>query len=178
MDLSKNVRILVAGATPHGLQILRTAMGVVGITNVVAATTSTAALALLRTQRFDAVFCDERAEPVLDMPFTVAARRAPDLLYPMVPLFLVTGGPRRRDVEAARDKGVSDVLVRPISPATIRRKLAQSLGRPRPFIAAPDFFGPDRRSTNRIEHKGKDRRRRQPRKIKVTAPSEGVVTLI
>ncbi len=61
------------------------------------------------------------------------------LVNPLVPIFALQDRARRRDVEQARDAGVTDVITTPISPRTIVTKLKAA---PRPFIVAPDFFGP------------------------------------
>jgi hypothetical protein len=44
--------------------------------------------------------------------------------------------------------------------------LLAALLKPRPFIAAPDFFGPDRRARARA-WRGRDRRKHTPRKSKI-----------
>ena len=116
--------------------------------------------------------------------FPLAARRTQGLLNPMIPFFLTCHGPRRVQVEAARNAGVTDVLARPISAATVKRKLLQAIVRPRAFIASTEFFGPDRRGKERIQHKGPERRARQPRKVKVskaasqTRYEDGDITLL
>jgi hypothetical protein len=96
----------------------------------------------------------------------LAARRSKALLNPVVPIFAVFAGPRRRDVERSRDLGVNGVIVRPISPRTIMNKLGPALVEPRPFIAAPNFFGPDRRARTRL-FGFRDRRARTPRKTRI-----------
>ena len=73
---------------------------------------------------------------------------------------------RRRDVEMSRDQGITDVICRPMSPKTVTDKLRAALRAPRPFIAAPEFFGPDRRAKDR-SWRGEDRRAITPRKTKV-----------
>jgi hypothetical protein len=44
--------------------------------------------------------------------------------------------------------------------------LRVALSTPRPFIAASDFFGPDRRAKER-PWRGQDRRTRTPKKMKI-----------
>jgi two-component system chemotaxis response regulator CheY len=129
----------------------------------------------LRLQLFTAVLCDENAAGVGARAFGYAARRTSGLLNPLIPIFLVCAGPRRRDVEAARDLGFTDVLTRPVSAATVIRKLKLALGKPRPFIASTDFFGPDRRAPQRSGFRGPDRRTRKARQVKVGAPGDQVL---
>jgi CheY-like chemotaxis protein len=163
------LRLLIVGGKTHTAQTLRTVMGIVGIRDVTIASDSGAALELLRNQKYAAVFCDENTAPIKQMPFSRAARHAAGVLNPMIPIFLVSSTPRRRLIEAERDRGISDVIARPVSAATIIRKLRLALERPRSFIKAGEYFGPDRRGETRPPFGGNDRRDRAARKVKVNA---------
>lgn len=165
----RNLRVLIVGGRPHAVTTLRTAFGLIGMGNVDAVQEPQRALQYLRERACDAVFCDEETGEVDGLSFALAARKAPGVLNPMLPIFLVCGAPKRRQVEGARDDGLTDVLVRPISASTIVRKLRAAVQAPRPFILAGGFFGPDRRSSGRNRFFGTDRRKRTPKKLKVTA---------
>jgi two-component system chemotaxis response regulator CheY len=173
-------RHLIVGGKPHVVQVLRQVLGILGVKQVEAIADTTAAIEALRSRLFTSVLCDDGAAKSGKECFARAARQSSGLLNPMIPIFLVSGGPRRRDVEAARDRGFTDVLTRPISAATLMRKLKTALAAPRPFIASSDFFGPDRRSPQRPNFGGKDRRTRKARQVKVGAPpsSSGEKVLI
>jgi len=162
------LQVLIVGGKPHAVMTLRTVFGIIGINKVSAVADSMRAIAALREQAVDAVFCDEHTEAIDDVPFPLAARRAKGVLNPMLPIFLVCSAPMRRQVEGARDDGITDVLVRPISAATVIRKLRGATLAPRPFILASGFFGPDRRGGGRAPYGGQDRRRRAPKKLKVS----------
>lgn len=159
--------VLIVGGRAHGVQVLRQALHMAGVKTTRVVPLPAPAVQLLRSNSFQAVFCD----PVEFEAgaFIGAARRTAGVLNPMIPIFLLCLRPRRRDIEAVRDLGFTDVIARPLSAATIKRKLRSALAHPRAFIATPDFFGPDRRTHDRT-WKGADRRKRQPRKIKVAAP--------
>jgi PleD family two-component response regulator len=158
-------RILVLGAKGPGGSMLRAVLSAAGITKVTLVDEPRRALDLLCTDPFDAVFV-EGATLLDDKPFAFAARRHAMLLNPMIPIFAVYDGPRRRDVEMSRDQGITDVICRPMSPKTVTDKLRAALRAPRPFIAASDFFGPDRRAKER-PWRGEDRRVITPRKTRV-----------
>ncbi len=64
----------------------------------------------------------------------------------MIPIFALREGARHRDVEQARDVGVTDILTTPISPKTIMSKLQATLTALRSFIVATEFFSADRRT--------------------------------
>ena len=164
----KHLRVLLVGGKPASVQILRTAFGLLGLKQVAAVAESARAIEALRTQSFAAIFCDAGAEHYKTMTFPVAARRAPGIVNPVTPLFVIYTNARQRQVEQARDVGVTDVLTHPVSAATIARKLQVALKAPRSFIVAPTFFGPDRRVRRPTVWSGDERRKRIAKKTKVT----------
>jgi len=169
LDLAA-VRVLIVGARGHAGPTLRTVLTAAGITRITTVDEPRRALDMLCSERLTAVFVEGGTE--LDgTSFPQAARRCPTLLNPMIPIFVVYGGPRRGDVERSRDDGVTDVICRPMSPKTVGDKLRAALAAPRPFIAAPEFFGPDRRAKERA-WRGEDRRKRTPKKARVVLDLE------
>ncbi len=177
----KSLQILLVGGRPASVQILRTAFGLLGVKQITAIAESARAIEALRTQSFAAIFCDAAADPFKNMPFPVAARRAAGVLNPMAPVFIILSTARQRQVEQARDVGVTDVLTHPVSAATIARKLEAAIVAPRPFIAAPSFVGPDRRTRRQGVWSGDERRKRLAKKAKVTfpeAPTPGDLTYV
>ncbi len=162
------LRLLIVGGGTHATRTLRMILGIAGIRDVTTASDSAAAIELLRTQKFSAIFFDEHTEPVKHVPFSRAARHSAGILNPMIPIFVVSASPRRKLVEAERDRGVSDVIARPMSAATVLRKLQLAFENPRSFIKAGEFFGPDRRGEKRAPFDGQDRRARAARKVKVS----------
>jgi CheY-like chemotaxis protein len=159
------------GPNTNALQLLRFLLATAGVGKVIRVEDATRALELLSVEHVNAVFCDSRVDQAVDLadekPFIVAVRRNKSMLYPMVPIFVLQECARRRDVEKARDYGVTDVLTTPISPKTLIAKLKTATLTPRPFIASTEFFGPDRRAKARPSYFGSDRRKRAPKKTKV-----------
>jgi len=164
-------RFLVAGGRAHTLHLMRQVFDVIGVQRVQVTAQLSIAIDLLRTQVFSAVFCDDLIADGDVKAFANAARRTADLVDPLIPIILVCSGPRKRDVEWARDVGFNGVLALPLSAATVQRKLRSELLNPRPFIAAGAFFGPDRRSKSSRSWGENDRRVRQPKKVRISAPT-------
>jgi len=160
-------RVMVLGPKSHAVLLLRSILNTVGVGRVVHVEHSSRALELLGMEQFSAVFFDPAMDPIADQPFVVAARRSEAVINPMIPIFALQESARRRDVEEARDTGVTDVLTTPISPKTVMTKLRVATVSPRPFIASNEFFGPDRRARLRPTYYGSDRRMRAPKKAKV-----------
>ncbi|HEX3675659.1 MAG TPA: hypothetical protein VHU87_15415 [Rhizomicrobium sp.] len=175
------LQILLVTARPHVAMVLRQVLNIAGINDIHTVADARTAIDLLCTRYFDAVFCDDASSRDTSEDFGRAVRKSVGLLDPMVPVFLVCSRPRRRDVESARDLGYTNVMTRPVSAATILRKLRSALERPRPFIVAPEFFGPDRRAQGRGHFRGAERRKRQPRKVKIaghSAAKDGDFTVV
>lgn len=166
MEISQH-HILIVGAKSHSLLLLRSVLGIAGVTRIAHLPDARSAIAALAQDRYSAVFCDWDVGQVDGMGFAVAARRIPGLLNPMIPIFALQERARRRDVIRARDEGVTDVITVPVSPRTLKRKLDAATAAPRPFIVSAGFFGPDRRVRAGLHFAGKDRRVRAARKAKV-----------
>lgn len=169
----KKARVLLVCGRAQGVQVLRTTFGLLNLQSVVVMPTAESGLDALRAHPFTAVFCDGAIRCADGAGFAFAARRAPGLLNPMIPIFVLASFPSRKDVERARDEGVTDVLAQPVSAAVIIRKLRAALICPRPFIAAPEFFGPDRRAQPNATFPN-ERRSRQPKKVKMPEPAQDV----
>jgi DNA-binding response OmpR family regulator len=58
----------------------------------------------------------------------------------------------------ARDVGVTEFLVKPITTQNLCARLAEIVERPRPFVRAESYFGPDRRRKARDNYAGPWRR--------------------
>jgi len=160
-------RVLIVGGKSHAALLLRSVLGIVGLHKITQAEDVRRAAELLSMEHFSAVFVGPDAPGMDGVGFAVAARRREGMLNPMIPIFALRDRARRRDVEQARDEGVTDVLTVPLSPRTLMTKLDAAFETPRPFIVSSQFFGPDRRAKSRPAWFGKDRRKRAARKARI-----------
>jgi two-component system chemotaxis response regulator CheY len=170
-DAFVKCRVLLLGGKKHGMNTLKSVLGIAGVTNIFHVEDSQRAMDLLTQENFDAVFCDAGTEPLSGKCFPAAARANTAVLNPLIPIFELHDRASLSDVARARDSGVTDIMTYPISPKTIFTKLGAALATPRPFIAAPNFFGPDRRAP-RENFGGRDRRVREPVKASVDPKSD------
>jgi CheY-like chemotaxis protein len=75
----------------------------------------------------------------------------------MIPIIMVSGHTDIASVERARDIGITEFLSKPISARSLYERLIQVIDRPRQFVEAPTYRGPDRRRRDR-PFEGQDRR--------------------
>ena len=65
--------------------------------------------------------------------------------YRRTPIIMVSRPRPRRDIELARDAGVTEFIVTPIAPITLQDRIRALREKPRDFVQSPRFNGPDRR---------------------------------
>jgi CheY-like chemotaxis protein len=83
-----------------------------------------------------------------------------------LPSILVSAYASGDVVQAGRDYGFNEVLVKPVSAEGLASRILHVIDHPRPFIKAPNFFGPERRRQNR-EYPGEERRVTPSEQIRV-----------
>lgn len=159
------LRVLLVSGKTHGAQTLRSVLSLAGVTKITFVESPRKALDLLTMEDFDAVYADDNCGLIDETTFATSVRRRAGVRNPMMPVFVFQEQARRSDVEVARDMGATDFLTCPVSPKTVMTKLEAALLNPRPFIKAPDFFGPDRRAKARPVWSGEERRVRAARKV-------------
>jgi response regulator RpfG family c-di-GMP phosphodiesterase len=62
-----------------------------------------------------------------------------------MPIIMLTGHSDRPRLNAARDRGVTEFVAKPVTATTILTRLNAAIVKPRPFVQSTTFFGPDRR---------------------------------
>lgn len=106
----------------------------------------------------DMVIADWMMKPVDGISLTRIIRNDPKSPNPYVPVILMTGFSEKRRVFQARDAGVTEFLVKPFNARDLYKRLVQVIERPRQFVKATDFFGPDRRRRSSGPYEGPMRR--------------------
>jgi two-component system chemotaxis response regulator CheY len=98
--------------------------------------------------------------PILDgIEVTRLIRQQDASSNPFLPIILVTGYSEKARVIQARDAGVTEFLVKPISAKRLHDRILSVVAFPRPFIRTRTYFGPDRRRFMLDNFSGKERRR-------------------
>lgn len=74
------------------------------------------------------------------------------------PIMLISAYANKKTVIAARDNGANEAMVKPVSGKKLAKHILSIIDSPRPFVKAPDFFGPDRRRRDK-PFLGEDKRK-------------------
>lgn len=85
-------------------------------------------------------------------------RQSPENSCRDIAVIAMTAYSDRRRIEMLRDAGASEIVAKPLSVASLHARLIAVIDRPRPFVTASAYVGPDRR---RRAHPDAPRRRRE-----------------
>ena len=101
----------------------------------------------------------EAASPGLNGMAFVRAYRRCDHDCREAPVIMIFGEVTAAQLLSARDVGVHELLRRPITLGDLQRRLEAVSGRPRDWIEAVGYVGPDRRRFNSADYSGPRKRR-------------------
>lgn len=121
----------------------------VGIRRIHEAGDAEAAMTLLRTEPVDVAVVDYKMTPLNGVEFVRLVRNSPDSPDPFLPVIMLTGHADRRRIDEARDAGVTEFLVKPVTAKALIGRLQGLILKPRPFVKLDGYFGPDRRRVQR-----------------------------
>lgn len=154
----ENLRVLLADDNAHMRAIVGAVLKSIGIKHIRDAKNGAEALASLREWPADVAMVDFRMEPVNGVEFTRLVRNAKDSCNIYLPIIMLTGYADRARVLEARDAGVTELIVKPVTAQAVIARLSSVIFHPRPFVKTDQYFGPCRRRTSSVEYKGPERR--------------------
>lgn len=153
------ISVLVVEDNQPMLEITKSLLVTFGVGHVIGAQNGEVGFKRFCEYDNDIIIADWMMRPMDGISFTRFVRNDPKSPNPYVPVILMTGFSEKRRVLQARDAGVTEFLVKPFNARDLYRRLVQVIERPRQFVRAPDFFGPDRRrKRERGQYEGPFRR--------------------
>lgn len=149
-----SLSLLVVDDNEFMLEIIVNLLRGLGIDDIRTASNGRRAIDVLRQADFDLILTDWRM-PVLDGGKLVEwVRRSPNSPCAEMPIIMITGNNERDQVILARDVGISEFIVKPITSDVLRTKIKAVLRSSRPFIDADQYVGPCRRRRRNADYFG------------------------
>jgi CheY-like chemotaxis protein len=152
------LRVLLVDDNQHMRSIVSAVLTGVGVQQVRECWDGADALDTLRQWPADVAIVDFQMAPLDGVEFTRLVRNAEDSPNPFLPIIMLTGHAERARVEEARDAGVTEFVVKPVTARAVLDRLTAVITRPRPFVRTADYFGPDRRRRQDPHYHGPWRR--------------------
>lgn len=157
------IALLIADPDAHIAQLLREILRNVGFTDTQLVTDGQDALRIMRTKQIDILITDWRMQPLDGITLIEFIRSEKNSPLRFLPILMLTGRSEMRDVEKARDSGVTEYLIKPFTAKSLLERLVAIIDKPRSFVVTKSYSGPDRRR-RQIENfsNENDRRKRNP----------------
>ncbi len=152
------IKVLVVDDSDNMCRLVKLLLRSLGITQVADAKDGAEAFKVMEVFRPDLLITDWRMEPVDGLALTRLVRRSDRSTNPYLPIIMMTAYSERGRVLAAREAGVNEFLVKPLSAKALFSRIRAVVEQPRDFVRVGDFFGPDRRRHRDNQYSGEERR--------------------
>ncbi|KAA5803895.1 response regulator [Alkalicaulis satelles] len=152
------VRVLILEDNAHMSTILRTILQGFGVRAIAETRDAADAFETMRSTNPDLALVDYMLGDVDGLEFTRLIRTASDSPNKYLPIIMVSGHTDRKRVMEAINAGVNEYLAKPVRPVDLYNRLVSLIERPRRFVKAPGYFGPDRRRRQDPRYNGPWRR--------------------
>lgn len=155
-SLSK-LSIVIADGREFFAHQLRRTLDRLGAREVRTANDGLGAVALIRQFRPHVAIVDWQMPEMDGLEFARYMRVSHESPNPALPILMTISSADRRRLAAARDAGVNEVMIKPVTPEALLKRVTLVLRRPRTFITDATYVGPDRRR-HEAPYPGGDRR--------------------
>lgn len=152
MSLSKNLEInlnnltvLIADENDGARRILNELLHAIGAREIYAMNTYPQAERFLKAEPIDVFICDMHLGGDRGAELVKALREIEGHRNGKIPILLTCSHIRQQELSASRDCGANMLLAKPYSVSSLYDRLAWIAHKPRPFIWAEGYKGPDRR---------------------------------
>lgn len=153
-------RVLVVDSNLAAARLLADLMKGLGARDIVTEPDEKRALEICREFEPNLIFV-ERTGPRLDGEALARRIRRSQLACRQVPIIMITAEATATNIKGARDAGVHEFMVKPFTAGDLTRRVVNVATKPRPWVEAVGYVGPDRRRFNSGDYKGPRKRREE-----------------
>lgn len=158
LDLSP-LRLLVVDDNRHMRELVTAILNALEMTRVQRACDGSEAIDVLKANEIDLVITDWLMDPVCGIQLIKWIRTSDESPDPFLPVIMISSYSTPDRVVEARNAGINEFLVKPISARSLYQRIANLVERPRTFIRSKNYFGPCRRDNDGSGFHGQERRR-------------------
>ncbi len=144
-DYLRDVSILVVDDQDFILNLVREMLRVLGAETIYDARDGEEAWEMLQTNPIDMMITDWYMKPVDGLALVHRVRNDQKSPNPYLPIIMISGYSERLRIIKARDSGINEFVVKPLSAKALFGRIVNVIEHPRQFVRTKTFFGPDRR---------------------------------
>ena len=141
----KSVRVLIVDDQDFIRSLLRHILSVLGCKNISDASNGEIAWDIILTNPPDLLIVDWEMQPMNGIELVKKVRNDPASPDFFMPIIMITAHSERPRIIAARDTGINEFVMKPVSAKTLFSRLNAVIEHPRRFVRTEEYFGPDRR---------------------------------
>lgn len=153
----RDVSVMIVDDQQFTANMLRQMVRILGCMDIQAFSNVESAWTYYKHNRIDLIILDWEMSPDSGLKLTRLIRKSPETPNAFVPIIMVTAYRDKDHVFKARDAGVTEYVVKPVSPKALYSRIEAVIERPRRFVRVGEYFGPDRRR-HHTAYDGDDRR--------------------
>jgi DNA-binding response OmpR family regulator len=157
LDISE-VSFLIVEDNLHMRTIIKTILSAFGVRKIEMVPDGAEALKSLKIITPDIILLDWWMTPIDGIEFTRMIRSGNTAASPFTPIIMISGYGEVGRVVEARDTGVNEFLIKPISAKGLFARIRSVIQNPRPFVRTKTYYGPDRRRAQK-PFQGADKRK-------------------
>lgn len=155
---AKVQRVMVVDPNPATARLLAEHLRPLGGVQIFAAPSAEKGYAMARAADPQLIFVEHNQAGVDGLAFTRKIRRS-DLACREAPVIMCTAEATAEAIFGARDAGVHEFMRKPFNLKDLERRLEAVTLKPRDWIEAVAYVGPDRRRFNSADYKGPRKRK-------------------
>lgn len=140
-----NLRFLLVDDHPQIRLLVRTILHALGAREIFDATDGGEGLKVATEVEPDIIITDWAMEPMSGIEMVRTLRKSNNSMLQFMPVIMLTGFSERARIVTARDCGINEYLLKPVSPKSLYDRIRAIIEQPRRFVRAGPYFGPDRR---------------------------------
>ena len=125
--IDKSLKVLIVDDFASMRRIVKNTLKQIGFKNILEADDGTTALAMLKEQKIDVVLADWNMPKMSGLELLKTVRK--DDTLKTIPVFMVTAEAQKENVIEAIQAGVSNYIVKPFTPDSMKQKLEQTLAK-------------------------------------------------
>jgi CheY-like chemotaxis protein len=155
---AKVQRVLVVDANPATARLLADQLRQLGNVQIYPAATIEKGYAMARTVDPQLIFVEHASAGTDGLMLTRKIRRS-EMICRDAPIIMCTAEATAEAIFGARDAGVHEFMRKPFTIGDLERRLEAVTLKPRDWVEAVQYVGPDRRRFNSAEYKGPRKRK-------------------
>ena len=144
-ELLKRMKVLIVDPNAFMRGVVADSLRRLTVTNIQAAASAVEAFQIGRTFKPDLIFVDWDAGRMSGLEFTREIRRNTTGLQRETPIILLAGIIDHDQLMSARQTGINEFLLKPVSAQGVLSRIEEIILRPRKFIDSRNYVGPCRR---------------------------------